>query len=343
MVVLRWSFQRVVRMTVCILLNRFDLFVAIEGNRGLGKSTLGYHLCKAVTREFKRLYRLDEEAVMYYYKRTKEPKGISLEDFVQEILNLKEQNKYSFKSRSDLLYTRQEVLQFFHKWRVIGIADEMINVSFNRDFYNEEQKDLVKMINMNRDHCNLFVACVPHFQNLDSQIKNLCKLRFTVVRRGVCIVQTPNRTIYSKDKWDSAINERIERDWIKKGVQNPHYSKLTTFRGMMRFPPLSKKQEDIYQSVKDNKRNLVARDQMGIKDKDEQEKKDIYDVALDLLTSGKIKNAQIIEGIALTEGKSPESFKASLKRRLMKEGKPSKLPEYYWENRKKYRGENDEW
>src|SRR5690606_35194257 len=123
--VLQWSFQRVVRMVVCILLNKFDLFLVIEGNRGLGKSTLAYHTARAVNREFRRLFRFEKDTVMYYYERLRKPKGIPLEDFVQDLINLKNKRAYLFNPEKSLLYTRHEVLRFFHRWQVIGVADEM--------------------------------------------------------------------------------------------------------------------------------------------------------------------------------------------------------------------------
>jgi hypothetical protein len=331
--VLQWSFDRIVKMIVAILLNKFDGVIVIEGNRGLGKSTLAYLLARAVSREFRKLYRFDREVVMFYYDKVKKPKGVSLEDFVKQIMKLKEARAYYFNPTKCLLYQRHEVIKFFHRRNGVGIADEMINVTFNRDFYNEEQKDLIKMINMNRDHSNLFIPCVPLFQNLDSQMKNLCKIRLTVVRRGVVVIQTPNRTIYSKDKWDQATNEKIEKEWIKKGIQNPHYAKLTTFRGIARFPPLTAKQEDIYQQIKDEKRNIVAREQMGIIDDEEQ--KDDYDKALEILEAGRIRNAQVLDGMAMSAGKDPEAFKRTMVNRLKRVGKPHRLSEYYWENKEK--------
>lgn len=338
--VLQWSLRRIIRMVTAILLNRFDLFLVIEGNRGLGKSTLGFHLAKGVANEFKRLYRFDEKTVMYYYEAVKKPAGFTLEEFVEELMNLKEKRAYRFLPNHCILYTRKEVLRFFHRWNAIGMADEMINVSFNRDFYNEEQKDLIKMINMNRDHSNLFIACVPQFQNLDSQIKGLSKVRLTVVRRGIAIIQTPNRTIYSKDRWDTAVNEKIERDWIRKGVQNPHYAKLTTFRGMVRFPPLTKKHETLYQKIKDEQRNIVAQDQMGLK---EEKEKDPLDLAVEMLEKNQIRNSQVIDGIALASGRSPEAFKQSMSKKLKKLGKPHRISEYYWDKKKQQGIPDEDW
>jgi hypothetical protein len=39
------------------------------------------------------------------------------------------------------------MLKKLSSWNVISIPDEMINVTFNRDFYSDKQKDIIKMIN----------------------------------------------------------------------------------------------------------------------------------------------------------------------------------------------------
>lgn len=296
--VLRWSMKKVVWMIVQILTNQFDCFIVIEGNRGLGKSTLAIHLTRQVSREFRK----------------------------------KGSNDYRFNWRNSLIYTKAETKRFWHKWKTTGIADEMINVTFNRDFYNEDQKNIIKMINMNRDHCNFFVACVPQFQALDNQIKNLCKIKITVVRRGLCIIQTPNRTIYVKDKWDQATNEKIERGWLQKGITRPHYSKLTTFRGLMQFPKLHASAEQKYQDVKDLKRNLIAKEDMGI-DVDEGVKDPVADT-IKRLKDGKVRNGVFIDGIAFANDLNPASFKNQLRSVLNKEGVSSKLTDYYWDKGK---------
>lgn len=300
-VVLRWSMIKMILMIVKILQKEFDCFIVIEGNRGLGKSTLAIHLARGVAREFKRIGSTD----------------------------------YKFHWKNTFIYTKRETKQFWHKWKSNGIADEMINVTFNRDFYNEEQKDIIKMINMNRDHCNFFIACVPQFQTLDSQIKNLCKIRITVVRRGLAIIQTPNRTIYVKDKWDQATNEKIERGWLQKGIKNPHYTKLTTFRGVMKFPDLHPTARAKYQEVKNDKRNLVAKEEMGL-DIDEKNT-DPYQETIKMLTDGKIKNGTFLSGLAVAYGYKPESFAQVLRSKLKDKGVDHRLGSYYWEKKAKTR------
>jgi len=247
-----------------IVSNKFDCFIVIEGNRGLGKSTLGIHIARGVSREMKKNGRKD----------------------------------YRFHWRNSLIYTRKETKQFLHKWNANGIADELINVAFNRDFYNEDQKDIIKLLNMCRDHCNLLIACVPSFNTLDNQIKNLCKIKITVVRRGLCIIQTPSRSIYGTDKWDQKINEKIERDWLKGGIKKPRYSRLTTYRGFVNFPKLTEKQEATYQKIKDDKRNIIAKEN-NLEDIDEEKEKDPFNIIYKALIKGSIKNTAMLDGMLL--------------------------------------------
>jgi len=296
MAIIKWNLQRLIVMICEILLNNFDCFITVEGNRGLGKSTLAYHIAKRVRLEMKRRGRTD----------------------------------YKFVPRNALLYKRKDVIKFFNKWRVTGIADEMINVSFNRDFYNEDQKDLIKMINMNRDHFNLFIACIPQFQNLDNQVKNLCKIRLSVVRRGLAIIQTPNKTIYGRDKWDQAINEKIERKWIEKNTDKPHYSKLTTFRGLVHFPKLTARQEEKYQKIKNEKRNEIYKDKYA-----QDDQPDPYDILTKKLIDGKIKNKAMLEGISVGMEISTDKLQREMKKRLEEMNLPTTIAEYYWDIREK--------
>jgi len=111
----------------------------------------------------------------------------------------------------------------------------MINVTYNRDFYVEDQKLLLKGLNMYRDSCNVFVGCIPRFIDLDVQLQRMCKIRITVVRRGIALIQTRRKAIYSTDPWDIRMNQKIEDKWSMKGTKNPRYSQLTTVRGIIKI------------------------------------------------------------------------------------------------------------
>jgi len=289
---LNWNIKKLVISICNRLQNMFDVFLIIEGNRGLGKSTLGYQLMKKVKQEMKN-------------------RGV---------------DGYKFSPRRDLLYDRMEVIKFFNDRNRSAIADEMVNVSFSRDFYNEDQKDLIKIINMNRDHEYFCISCIPHFKNLDTQIKKLCSMRITVVRRGLAIIQTPNKTIYSADIWDETLNEKIEKKWLEKGVTRPHYSKLTTFRGFLRFPKLSEKQELIYQKIKDEKRNKIAQ-QQGLEDVEES---DPLCIIYNALIEKKVKNSTMLDGMMMAHGFDVSNTKRKLYRKLKANNKTTTLSEYYF-------------
>ena len=329
--IIKWSLDKLVKNIVATLLNKYDFFMVVEGNTGSGKSTLAFHIASKVSKEFKRLYDFESHTFYYYYERIAKKNGLSEEDFIKKILNLKEKKAYKFNPKDVLIYTQDDLQKKLSDWHSISIPDELINITFNRDFFSQKQKDIIKMINMFRDHENLTIACVPSFQTIDTQIKNLTKMKITVKRRGLAIIHTPNRTIYCKDKWDQATNEKIEREWIMKKINKPNYSKLTTFRGLLRFPKLTDRQEELYQEIKNEKRNVVLKTEMNMK----TEEKDLYDIVIERLKEGKIRNADILDGLAIAKGVSADSFKNTIRKKLRQEGISHKLPDYYWEKSKK--------
>ena len=339
-IVWRWGFDKLVKTIVAILLNKYDVFLVSSGNTGIGKSSFALHLAYKVRREFRKLKSLDYETVKYYYEKLKfEQKGISEECFIKILIQYKEEKAYEFRMSEHLIYRKEDMQKFLNGWHGIGIGDEAINVYFNRDFYSEEQKNIVKMVNMYRDHNNLVIACVPNFNVLDNQIKNLCKIRIDVVRRGVAIIQTPNKTMYSKDKWDSDFNQKVEREWLTEKSKKPEYSKLTTFRGIVCFPKLPDNIEEKYQKIKNTKRNIILKNDMGI----EIENKELSseDKLYNRLISGGIKNMQIVEGIAMANDISLEQMRAKIRRKLELEGKNTALSSYFWDKKALAKDDSD--
>lgn len=220
-----------------------------------------------------------------------------------------------FNMKKDVAFARTDVMDLLaEKKNGVILADEMINVTHNRDFYNEDQKKLIKMINMYRDSCNLFIACVPGFAHLDNQFRSLVKLRIDVIRRGVALIHTPNKSSYSTDVWDFQLNEKIERKWLERNMKNPNYSRLTTFRGVVHFGALGKKQQIKYDKLKDEKRNVVYE-----QDAEKEKKTNPYDIIYQRMKEGKITKEQLLP-IALSLNLSLNSLKAIIYNRSIKDG-----------------------
>jgi hypothetical protein len=163
-----------------------------------------------------------------------------------------------FDPRRDIVYSREETIKHFaNKINGCIMADEMINVMYKRDFYQEDQKELLKAVDMYRDSRNVLVTILPLFSDLDIKFQKVVKLRIDVVRRGVALLHTQVPSIYNPDVWDIKNNMKLESKWALKGTKNPKYGQLTTCRGIIRFGDLSPVQRDLYDKIKFEKRGHV--------------------------------------------------------------------------------------
>jgi hypothetical protein len=272
---------------------------------------------------------------MYYYEKVNKKLYPTLESFAEKLYELSEEKAYRFVMKKHIIYTRERIIRFFDKWNGIGVGDEFVLSGFNRDFFNEEQKDLIKIINCNRDHCNIFLGAIPSFSNIDNQVRALTKLRLTVLRRGLALIQTPNKTIFSKDKWDYAVNEKIEKGWLEKKIKNPRYAKLTTVKGILRFPDLDAEYRKIYEDIKKEERNIIAKEKFGITD-EEIILTPAQKMANQLIEKG-IKNSAVLQGFAMANGIKQELFKDQVRRELLNMDRNPAISSYYWDEQERGR------
>lgn len=195
-----------------------------------------------------------------------------------------------FKAKRDLVYSREDSIKHLAK-KKFGIIfyDEMINVSYKRDFQNQEQIKLIKALNMYRDSCNVYIMCVPNFWDLDIDLRKLCSLRITVLQRGTALIQIPSASIYGNDPWDTKYNQKIENDWLKSRSKRPKYSKLTTCVGIVNFGPLHPQVQQVYDEIKSEKRGRVFGDHSG---QDDDPKTVFMNNLVDEMRAGKMTPQQ---------------------------------------------------
>lgn len=224
-----------------------------------------------------------------------------------------------FNAQRDICFTREEVMNSLaKKVGKIIIADEMINVSFNRDFFESEQKDLIKMLNMYRDKKNILLACVPNFATLDKQFLGLTKIRIHVVRRGLAVLHRQKPTQFGTDPWDIKRNEKIENMWYKKNKFKVNYKALSTSFGLLTWNELTPIQEERYQKIKDKKRNEIL-----LKKQEELKKNDperlFFENLLKRIKDGKINN-RVFDEICVTTLKSRDLVSRRLNKMLKDNG-----------------------
>lgn len=205
-------------------------------------------------------------------------------------LGYKWARRLGFKPKQHIIYTREDLAKGLAGWDQVLMADEAINAGYKRDFHSTDQKDLIKMLNMYRDHRNILFLCIPNFWDLDKPLRDLVKLRIDIVRRGLGVIHKPKESTYSNDPWDHKMNQKIEEKWSKGGVYKPRYSRLSTFVGMIKYGALSPKQEELYQSIKNAKRNEILKAEA---DSDVKKMNSKYDIVFEKIKQRKLTKEQL--------------------------------------------------
>jgi len=239
-----------------------------------------------------------------------------------------------FKARRDIVYEQKDVIRHIaSKKGGCILVDEAVNVIYNRDFYSEGQKTLIKQINMYRDSNNIMILCVPSFADLDVQLRELCSMRITILRRGVGLVQVPKKSLYDKDIWNVKSNSVLEKKWSESKTKNPKYSQLSTAVGIITFGDLTTAQRNEYEAIKQEKRNRVFgefTDQSMMNDPEQI----FYKGLMDMMKAGKL-NPNALEVASKVHGKDINNVRHRLNKMLKELGDTNRVRNYVVEPKKK--------
>ncbi len=196
-----------------------------------------------------------------------------------------------FLPERDIVFSREDLIERMRSKHGLIMQDEMINAAHNREFWNKEQRILIKMLNMYRDNYNITAGAVPFFYDLDPQVRKFYAVRVTIVDRGKAILQKPGKSLFSNDPWETDLNKKIELKMrrTKNGKNMINYRKLTTFWGTLEFGALSKKQEARYHKIKELKRDKMMNEEVP----DKAVVVDEVGIITDKFDRGKITKEQI--------------------------------------------------
>ena len=268
--------------------NKFDCIIAWTGNRGNGKSTGAFRLGK-------------------HFKQ--------------------------FRPWRDVLFSRKKVMEAIekNKFRYI-MDDEAIRTAYKRNFQDTEQKVLVQLLNMYRDNFNVLSLCVPKFYSLDKDLRELIKIHIHVIERGKAVVHLPHEDmLYSDDSWDISYNQKIEEKWNKTKLRNPDfkppYHKLTTFRGYLKYNPLSPSMQKLYEEIKLKKKHEEGEEMMKevgneIETKEQSQYQKLYDMLYNRYKEGRPMPRYEFEVGCRMMGKPIESVELAMRRIIKERGEP---------------------
>lgn len=237
----------------------------------------------------------------------------------------------NFKPWDQMIYTRKDVMRLLEGQKRSPIFDdEAIRTGYKRNFYDQDQKTLIQMLNMYRDNFNIYGIAIPSFYALDKDLRSLIKMHIHVIRRGLGVVHIANDdNLYSTDPWDVQFNKKIEENWARRKQKNPNYSpqyhKLTTFKGYIHFGDLTVKQRELYEEIKVKKRKAVYIKEMQ---SDEDVENDFYLNLIKRLQEGHI-HKELLQEICLAMNKNYSNVLINLNRRLTNKGIKETVSQLY--------------
>jgi len=274
-----WTIKELVEMITARIENQFDSNVLVTGGTGLGKSSLINKI----------LLRFD-----------------------------------GFNQKKHQVYARNDIIDLLsNQKKSFCWADELISSGFKRTHYDVEQIDLIETLTQYRCNFNVFCGALPVFFTLDKEMLKQFAINIDVIRRGVAVIHMRRQgRRYTDDPWDTRVNAKLEEKWSSNTMKNPNfripYHKYTTFVGYLYFEPLTAKQQEIYEQVRDSKkaelRNAKEPEQLG----------GFYDRLLDILFKKELTQ-EGLDQICLVNGKDVTATRNRLNQLIKSRGGKERL------------------
>ncbi|HDK42506.1 MAG TPA: hypothetical protein ENG87_03945 [Candidatus Pacearchaeota archaeon] len=173
-----------------------------------------------------------------------------------------------FDMEKDVLYSREDVINWVSttkpgSW---GVADEVINVLFKREFAAKQQKFLIKVLDMCRERNLTLFMCIPNFWAIDKHVLDgRVRLRIHIARTGLAFMWKPSNSPFTQDRWYRYYNEKVCWKWD----QYPNARKTKGFLGFLRFGDLEVKEKEKYLKIKQRKKEEVKKREEEEETKDE--------------------------------------------------------------------------
>lgn len=127
------------------------------------------------------------------------------------------------------------------------IADELISMFYGREWFDAEQNDAIKLLNMCRDRHLAIFGAVPNFWELDKNFRNLVRFWIHIDTRSVAWMFEQTKNPGSRDKW---CQRNIEKTYDKYGKPN----RAKNFVCSITWPDWTPEQKKDYYAVRAIKR-----------------------------------------------------------------------------------------
>jgi hypothetical protein len=127
------------------------------------------------------------------------------------------------------------------------VADELFNMFYRRNWYDNQQIDAIATFNMCRDRHLLVAGNVPNFWDLDAAFTTRVRFYAYIVKRGVAWIFQQENNPFSKDAWNTQENRKLFRKH-----KNPY--KCPNFLFEICFNDLTQEEKATYLALRNDKR-----------------------------------------------------------------------------------------
>lgn len=133
------------------------------------------------------------------------------------------------------------------------MPDELIAMFFGRSWYEDQQKESIRVFNTCRDRHLMVIGAVPNFWGLDGGFRERVRFYVFIPERGKAWVFQQEVNPFVKDPWNVIDNTKRFR---KK--KNPYT--CPNFVTEILYPDLSKEEKEEYKSIRAEKRSMINED-----------------------------------------------------------------------------------
>jgi hypothetical protein len=225
-----------------------DLVLAITGDEGDGKSTLGVHVCKAVDNKF---------------------------DFIKNVCYYPSYNELQEKFKA------LEPLQAY-------LIDEAIKIANKKKWMEKLQQDIIEMYATERWQNKLSVMLIPRFTDFTENLRNhRIKIWIHIIKRGYAVIFIREKhNIFEPDPWRIRQNTKIINNKLKNlktteiniNDSLSMFAETVNFFDVLRFDDMNETDKITYTTLKANMREVENTENIKIKNIIEKRNIILYNV-----------------------------------------------------------------
>jgi len=219
------------------------------------------------------------------------------------------------------IYSREDTIRLLRDQKFSFCwNDELIEVGYKREHWNNLQIELIKTLTQYRCNFNIFMGALPVFFTLDKELLKLFAINIDVIKRGEAIVHMRrDGRRYSDDPWDTKANAKLEEEWSKKIMMNPSfkipYQKYSTYIGHLYWTDITEKQRAKYEAIRQKKKLAIVE----AKQEEDQKSKPFNEKLVEMMLAKDI-DYKTFENICKLNNKSIANTRTAINNILKQRG-----------------------